>query len=87
MVIKFVQRSLLIVIGVVVLSLSFLFFVSPKTTPHIIEENGIAEIRDIQLNGVQQRILIRGTNKKNPILLHLHGGPGKTHAEEGGRCL
>lgn len=38
--------------------------------------NSIAEIRDVSINGVTQRLLIRGVNKDNPLLLHLHGGPG-----------
>lgn len=59
-----------------------LLYVSPKTTASFLDDNGqelensIAEIRDIELNGIQQRILIRGADKNNPILLNLHGGPG-----------
>ena len=29
------------------------------------------------LNGVRQGIIIRGTNESNPVLLHIHGGPGE----------
>ena len=76
MIIKLIQRSFITGICLGVLALGLLFLVSPKTTPPATDEAGIAEIRDIELNGVKQRILIRGTNKTNPILLHLHGGPG-----------
>lgn len=59
-----------------------LLFVSPQKTSSFIDdegnliENSIAEINTIMLNGVEQRILIRGKDLSNPILLHLHGGPG-----------
>lgn len=55
---------------------------SSKTTPAFTDDNGttltnsIAEIRDVTINGTSQRILIRGENRDNPLLLQLHGGPG-----------
>jgi pimeloyl-ACP methyl ester carboxylesterase len=39
-------------------------------------ENSISEIINLDINGVSQRLLIRGKNKSNPVLLHIHGGPG-----------
>ncbi|MET2984544.1 alpha/beta fold hydrolase [Aureibaculum conchae] len=39
-------------------------------------ENSIAEMKYVKIGGINQFILIRGENKKNPILLILHGGPG-----------
>ena len=38
--------------------------------------NSIAVHENIDINGVPQRITIRGTDANNPILLRVHGGPG-----------
>jgi len=38
--------------------------------------NSIAVIEDPLINGVPQRLTIRGTDINNPILLKVHGGPG-----------
>lgn len=37
---------------------------------------GIQEERFIKLGGIDQWITIRGTNRANPVLLIIHGGPG-----------
>jgi pimeloyl-ACP methyl ester carboxylesterase len=36
----------------------------------------IDEARFIPLGGIEQWVTIRGENRSNPILLHVHGGPG-----------
>jgi pimeloyl-ACP methyl ester carboxylesterase len=41
------------------------------TTP-----NGIDEATYVQIGGIEQWITIRGEDRKNPVLLLLHGGPG-----------
>ena len=63
------------------LFLTFLFFSPKKTKPFTDQkgnhlENSIAQIYEVNINGIEQRLLIRGKNKNNPVLLHLHGGPG-----------
>ncbi len=36
----------------------------------------INESKNLGINGTVQFVMIRGANDKNPVLLHLHGGPG-----------
>jgi len=51
-------------------------------TPSITDAAGneipgsIAAIETVTLGGVEQTITIRGVDRTNPVLLHLHGGPG-----------
>src|SRR4030095_15960117 len=41
------------------------------TTP-----NGIDQASYVEIGGIEQWITIRGEDKRNPVLLFLHGGPG-----------
>lgn len=53
-------------------------------TPAIKDENGliiqdsIAEVVAPTIEGINQYLMIRGHNTKNPILLFVHGGPGQS---------
>ncbi len=38
--------------------------------------NGIESLEMVTLGGIEQCLSIRGWDKNNPVLLHLHGGPG-----------
>ncbi len=79
---KIVTRLLQLIFVVAIATIVVLLLFSPqKTTPFLDANNkllpqSIAEIRTVNLNGVEQRLLIRGEDVRNPLLLHVHGGPG-----------
>lgn len=42
----------------------------------ITASDGVDSLEKVNLGGLEQWLLIRGWNRSNPVLLHLHGGPG-----------
>ena len=49
------------------------------STPPIATPNGIAELKQVELNGYAQWVLIRGHDVAKPLFLFLHGGPGESN--------
>ncbi len=47
-----------------------------KNITKIKTPNGVSSLEEIMLGNLRQWIFIRGTDKKNPVLIFLHGGPG-----------
>jgi pimeloyl-ACP methyl ester carboxylesterase len=41
------------------------------TTP-----NGVERLETLRIGGIDQWVSVRGADRKNPVLLHIHGGPG-----------
>ena len=55
----------------------------PPPDPHailaaigkVVSPNGIDEAKAVEIGGIQQWITVRGRDRRNPILLLIHGGP------------
>jgi proline iminopeptidase len=42
----------------------------------ILAPNGVERLQTVRIGGIEQWVSIRGRDKRNPILLVIHGGPG-----------
>ena len=43
---------------------------------HIVAPNGIERSEAVRIGGIDQYVSIRGSDRRNPVLLIIHGGPG-----------
>ncbi|WP_159887724.1 alpha/beta fold hydrolase [Paenibacillus puerhi] len=68
---KIVKRGLIVVVLIVLLALFF-----PTWTPPIKGENSISFLGQVEINGTEHEMMIRGVDLNNPIILFVHGGPG-----------
>jgi len=44
----------------------------------IMAPNGVEELRAVEIGGIPQWISVRGRDRRNPVLLFIHGGPAST---------
>lgn len=42
----------------------------------IVTPNGVERLESLRIGGIDQWVSVRGADRKNPVLLHIHGGPG-----------
>lgn len=45
-------------------------------TRKIVNPGGVERLEKVRIGGIDQWVSIRGTDKRNPVLLLIHGGPG-----------
>ncbi|MCP3984468.1 MAG: alpha/beta hydrolase, partial [bacterium] len=51
----------------------------PASTATISGEHAVSVLEQVELGGSLQTVLMRGQDRRNPVLLYLHGGPGAAH--------
>jgi pimeloyl-ACP methyl ester carboxylesterase len=72
---KNIKRSIkLIGAGFILLLLFGLF--SPTWTQQIKGENSINVLEQVEINGSNHEMMIRGADKDHPVIIVVHGGPG-----------
>lgn len=89
-ILKKIGKFFLYFIGTIIALLAILILVvrinsSDSQNPPFKDEagnvlpNSIALEEDKEINGIPQRLVIRGADINNPVLLRVHGGPGSNH--------
>ncbi|GAB3090922.1 alpha/beta fold hydrolase [Lysobacter terrae] len=48
----------------------------------ILSPHGVEELKLVEIGGIRQWISVRGNDRRNPILLYIHGGPGSVEMVE-----
>lgn len=72
------RKIMAVLYAVLVILAGYIVIKCIAWTPGINSANGIASIETVNINGLDQSILIRGEDIRNPVLLYLHSGPGST---------
>lgn len=68
---KFIKYLVMVIVSILFLALLF-----PTWTPSIKGANSIHTLEQIEINGSDHEIMIRGHKKDNPVIIFVHGGPG-----------
>lgn len=76
-------RSVLLILAVIlIISVAFLIYrkyrqgIINSQSAEIVRQGGVSEMREIDLNGARQYIVVETQDTMNPVVLFLHGGPG-----------
>lgn len=72
---RIVGKALAALLLILVLALGLWALVPARTAP-IEGPDAIAALERVVLGGVEQTILLRGWDRRKPVLLYVHGGPG-----------
>ncbi|WP_339277948.1 alpha/beta hydrolase [Paenibacillus sp. FSL W8-0426] len=70
------KAAWLVVLALILISVVALVF--PTWTPGIEGERSISTLEQIEINGSKHRIMIRGHDRDNPVIIFVHGGPGSS---------
>lgn len=86
------KRLLWSLLGLALAGLSASAFASPPSPPsphnraeavaivkelrRVVSDNGVERLEAVRIGGIDQAVSIRGNDRRNPVLLMLHGGPG-----------
>src|SRR3954454_24808890 len=63
-------------IGVVIIIVLMIGLFSPTWTQRIKGENSISVMEQVEINGSNHEMMIRGNDKEHPVIIVVHGGPG-----------
>ncbi|RKF52162.1 alpha/beta hydrolase [Bacillus wiedmannii] len=69
-------KKLIKLIGVITTLLLIVALIFPTWTSQIKGKNSISILEQVEVNGSGHEIMIRGKDKKNPVIIFVHGGPG-----------
>ncbi len=70
------MRKSIIFIGTAIMISLIIALIFPTWTTDIQGENSISELEQVEINGSNHEIMIRGNDKDNPVIIVVHGGPG-----------
>lgn len=73
------RKKIIRIIKIVSISITLMLIIAlifPTRTSKIDGDNSISELRQIEINGTNHEIMIRGKDRENPVILFVHGGPG-----------
>lgn len=70
------DKKLIKLIGVIILLLLIVALIFPTWTSQIKGKNSISTLEQVEINGSDHEIMIRGKDKNNPVIIFVHGGPG-----------
>lgn len=69
--IKYISYIAIVIVALLAIALFF-----PTWTSNIKGDNSISTLEQVEINGTDHEIMIRGSDKNNPIIIVVHGGPG-----------
>ncbi|OXS72513.1 alpha/beta hydrolase [Lysinibacillus sp. KCTC 33748] len=68
---KFIKFTGIITIILLIIALLF-----PTWTAHIKGTNSVSALEQVEINGSNHEVMIRGKDQDNPVIIFVHGGPG-----------